>query len=85
MDGRAHRAYHRAQAALERRCSQEPALRARVREGCGKLIDTSIPDGQRMSFSNDPQCLSDGGRLVGQQLVPIHLSRNSRRGNNAPV
>ncbi|WP_291052154.1 hypothetical protein [Herbiconiux sp.] len=39
-----------------------------------------------MAFTADhPQALGNGGRLVGQQLVSMHLRCNSRKSDHAPV
>jgi hypothetical protein len=88
-DGKGHRAYRRAQAALKRRTKNENlpcGYGSPTGEGCGQPIDTTLESGHRMSFTADhPEALDNGGRLVGQQLVPMHLSCNSRKSNHEPV
>jgi hypothetical protein len=88
-DGKGHRAYRRQQAALKRRTAAENlpcGYNSPTGEGCGQPIDTTLPAGDRLSFTADhPEALDNGGRLVGQVLVPMHLSCNSRKSNNAPA
>ncbi|WP_318656553.1 HNH endonuclease [Scrofimicrobium canadense] len=81
-NGRGHRAYRR----------QQAALKARVKRlnlpcyWCGQPIDTDLPGTERMSFTADhPDALANGGRLVGQQLQPMHRSCNSRKGNREDI
>jgi hypothetical protein len=88
-DGKGHRAYRRQQAALKLRTKNENlpcGYGSPTGEGCGLPIDTSLDSRDAMSFTADhPQALENGGRLVGQQLVPMHLRCNSRKSNHAPV
>jgi hypothetical protein len=85
-DGKGHRAYRRQQAALKRR-TRELDLPCGYGSthgwGCGNHIDTDLPAGHRMSFTADHDtALNNGGRLLGP-LVPMHLSCNSRKSDNA--
>lgn len=86
-DGKGHRAYRRQQAALKRRTRVEnlPCGHGSPSGwGCGESIDTTLPDTHRMSFTADhDNAIANGGRLVGQVLVPMHRSCNSRKSNHA--
>ncbi|RKE60450.1 HNH endonuclease [Microbacterium sp. AG238] len=88
-DGKGHRAYRRKQAALKRRTARENlpcGYGSPTREGCGQPIDTTLPKSERMSFTADhPEALENGGHLTRQDLVPMHRSCNSRKGDNAPI
>lgn len=88
-DGKGHRAYRRKQEALKRRTKRENlpcGYGSPTGDGCGEPIDTTLPKGDRMSFTADhPEALDNGGHLVTQTLVPMHLGCNSRKGNRAPV
>jgi len=88
-DGKGHRAYRRQADSLRRRTKNDDlpcGYGSPTGEGCGQHIDTTLPAGHRMSFTADhPYALANGGRLVGQVLVPMHLSCNSRKGDHAPV
>ena len=88
-DGKGHRAYRRQQAALKRRTAHENlpcGYGSPTGEGCGQPIDTTLPSTHRLSFTADhPEALDNGGRLVGQVLVPMHLTCNSRKGNPAEI
>lgn len=86
-DGKGHRAYRRQQAALKRRTKAEN-LRCGYGSpsgwGCGEPIDTDLGSKHRMSFTADHDvALGNGGRLVGQVLVPMHRSCNSRKNDHA--
>lgn len=87
-DGKGHRAYRRKQAALKRRTAREnlPCGYGSTHGwGCGEPIDTKLPAGKRLSFTADhDDALDNGGSLLGF-LVPMHLSCNSRKSNNAPA
>lgn len=87
-DGKGHRAYRRQQAALKRRTAREhlPCGYGSTHHwGCGEQIDTTLPPGDRMSFTADhDDALANGGRLLGH-LVPMHLSCNSRKSDHAPT
>ncbi len=87
-DGKGHRAYRRKQAALKRRTRVEhlPCGHGSTHGwGCGEQIDTTLPAGDRMSFTADhDDALDNGGHLLGH-LVPMHLSCNSRKSNHAPA
>ncbi|MGN7861466.1 hypothetical protein ACTJI8_12870 [Microbacterium sp. 22303] len=86
-DGKGHRAYRRAQAALKRRTRVEHlpcGYGSPSGWGCGEQIDTTLDYRDRMSFTADhDQALANGGRLVGQVLVPMHKSCNSRKSDHA--
>ncbi|MFJ4038214.1 hypothetical protein ACIPVB_09005 [Microbacterium sp. NPDC090007] len=88
-DGKGHRAYRRKQDALKRRTARDNlpcGYGSPTGEGCGDTIDTTLPPGHRLSFTADhPVALENGGDLVRQELVPMHLACNSRKGKNAPV
>jgi len=88
-DGKGHRAYRRQQAALRRRTRAEnlPCGYGSMHGwGCGEPIDTELPSKDAMSFTADhDQALANGGKLVGQVLVPMHLRCNSRKSDHAPV
>ena len=88
-DGKGHRAYRRQQASLKRRTAND-ALPCGYGSphgwGCGEQIDTTLPKEDAMSFTADhTEALGNGGKLVGQVLVPMHRSCNSRKGDNAAV
>lgn len=52
--------------------------------GCGEPIDTTLPATARMSFTaHHDLALGNGGKLVGQILVPMHRACNSRKGDHA--
>lgn len=88
-NGKGHRAYRRAQAALKRRTKNEllPCGHGSPSGwGCGEQIDTDLHHSDRMSFTADhDDALANGGKLVGQVLVPMHRSCNSRKSNHAPT
>ncbi len=88
-NGKGHRAYRRAQAALKRRTKAEnlPCGYGSTNGwGCGEPIDTDLPATHRLSFTADhDDALANGGRLVGQLLVPMHRACNARKGNAAPT
>lgn len=88
-DGKGHRAYRRQQSALKRRTKAEnlPCGHGSPSGwGCGEHIDTDLPAKHRMSFTADHDtAIANGGRLVGQVLVPMHRSCNSRKGDAAEV
>lgn len=88
-DGKGHRAYRRQQAALKRRTKIEHlpcGYSSPSGWGCGEQIDTDLPSTDAMSFTADhDEALANGGRLVGQTLVPMHRRCNSRKSNIAPV
>jgi hypothetical protein len=88
-DGKGHRAYRRQQAALKRRTAIEDLKCGHGSPngwGCGEPIDTTLDSKDPMSFTADhPDAIDNGGRLVGQALVPMHLRCNSRKSNIAPV
>jgi hypothetical protein len=81
-DGHGHRAYRRAQAALKRRTRDEQLPCT----WCGGAIDTSLPEGDAMSFTADhPQALASGGRLAGQDLQQMHRKCNAQKSDNVDV
>lgn len=88
-DGKGHRAYRRKQDALKRRTKNEhlPCGYASPSGwGCGEQIDTTLDYKHRMSFTADHDvAIDNGGSLVGQVLVPMHRSCNSRKSNHAPA
>jgi 5-methylcytosine-specific restriction endonuclease McrA len=86
-DGHGHRAYRRKQDQLKRRTARENLVCGHGGDyGCGLPIDTTLPREHRMSFTADhPQAIKHGGHLVKQELVPMHKSCNSRKGDHATV
>lgn len=86
-DGKGHRAYRRQQGALKRRTKAQDlpcGYGSPSGWGCGEHIDTDLPAGHRMSFTADhDDALANGGRLAGGLLVPMHLTCNSRKNDNA--
>lgn len=79
-NGKGHRAYRRKRDALKRRTANEGL----VCGACGGAIDTTLPAGHPQSFTADhPEALARGGHLVRQDLVPMHLSCNARKGDTA--
>ena len=86
-DGAGHRAYRRKRAALKRRTARDNLPCGHGSNyGCGQPIDTTLPARDRMSFTADhPKALINGGHLVKQDLVPMHMSCNSRKGDAAEV
>ncbi|WP_368499468.1 hypothetical protein [Herbiconiux sp. A18JL235] len=88
-DGKGHRAYRRAQAALKKRTRAEQlpcGHQSPSRWGCGEQIDTTLGSKDAMSFTADHDIvLGNGGRLVGQALVPMHRRCNSMKNDHATV
>ena len=88
-DGKGHRAYRRQQAALKRRTRDEHlpcGYGSPSGWGCGEPIDTTLPHTDRMAFTADHDiALENGGRLVGQVLIPMHMACNSRKRDHAAV
>lgn len=86
-NGHGHRAYRRKQAALRRRTATDNLPCGHGSPfGCGQPIDTTLPAGQRLSFTADhPTAIANGGHLVRQELVPMHMGCNSRKGDAAQV
>lgn len=86
-NGKGHRAYRREQDALKRRTKAQdlPCGHGSASGwGCGEHIDTELPHTHRLSFTADhDDAIANGGRLVGQVLVPMHRSCNSRKSNHA--
>lgn len=77
-NGKGHRAYRRQQAALKRRTQRLnlPCV------WCGQPFDFALHYNDKMAFTADhPQALANGGKLLGQQLQPMHKGCNSRRGD----
>ena len=85
--GKGRKAYLRKREALKRRVAREGLTCGHGSDyGCGKPIDTTIPYPNRMSFSADhPTALANGGHMVRQELVPMHLGCNSSKGDAATV
>lgn len=86
-DGKGHRAYRRQQAALKRRTQVQHLSCGHGSPsgwGCGEQIDTTLPATDKRSFTADhDEAIANGGRLVGQVLVPMHRDCNARKGDNA--
>jgi hypothetical protein len=86
-DGEGHRAYRRQQAALRRRTKAQhlPCGHGSPSGwGCGEQIDTDLPATDKRSFTADhDDAIANGGKLVGQALVPMHRDCNARKGNHA--
>lgn len=81
-DGVGGRAHRRASQALRRRTR----LEGLVCGWCGEPIDTTLPVGDRMSFTADhPEAVAGGGALVGQQLVPMHWKCNAAKNDSVAV
>ena len=85
--GRGRKAYLRKRDALKRRTARDNLTCGHGGPyGCGQPIDTTIPYPDRMSFSADhPTALANGGHLVTQTLIPMHLGCNARKGDAAEV
>ncbi|GLJ78670.1 hypothetical protein [Microbacterium imperiale] len=86
-DGVGHRAYRRKQAALKRRTARENlpcGYGSPSGWGCGEHIDTTLPHNHKREFTADHDvALGNGGKLLGQVLVPMHRDCNSRKNDNA--
>lgn len=86
-DGKGHRAYRRSQAALKRRTATQHlpcGYGSTSGWGCGEQIETTLPSTHKRSFTADhDDALANGGKLVGQVLVPMHRDCNARKGDNA--
>lgn len=86
-DGKGHRAYRRQQAALKRRTRDENlpcGYGSPSGWGCGEPIDTTLDYRHKRSFTADHDiALGNGGRLIGQPLVPMHRNCNSRKSDHA--
>jgi hypothetical protein len=86
-NGVGHRAYRRKQAALKRRTARENlpcGYGSPSGWGCGQSIDTTLPATDRWSFTADhDEALGNGGKLLGQVLVPMHRRCNSLKSDNA--
>lgn len=87
-DGKGKAAYKRKRAALKRRTREENlpcGYGSPHGFGCGEPIDTTLDRRHPMSFTADHITpLAHGGHLLGP-LVPMHLSCNSRKGDNLPA
>lgn len=88
-DGKGHRAYRRSQERLKRRTRIENlpcGYGSPSGWGCGEPIDTTLDHRDKLSFTADhDKAIANGGSLVGQVLIPMHRSCNSRKSDNAPV
>ena len=88
-DGKGKAAYKRKREQLKRRVQGEGltcGYGSPTGEGCGQPIDVTLPRNHRLSFTADhPTALGNGGHLVAQDLVPMHLACNSRKGDHAPA
>lgn len=85
--GRGYKAYRRKRAALRRRVEREGLVCGQGGNyGCGEPFDLTVPYPEPMSFSADHDtALSNGGHLTKQDLIPMHLGCNSRKGDAAEV
>jgi hypothetical protein len=88
-DGKGHRAYRRQLATLKRR-TKELDLPCDYGSpsgwGCGEHIATDLDPNDRMAFTADhDEAIANGGKLVGQVLVPMHRRCNSMKGDSAAV
>lgn len=78
-NGKGHRAYRRAQAALKRRAKAQNVPCS----VCGEAIDyDGDPQGRRSFTADHPVALKNGGSLVGQELVVMCRSCNARKGDH---
>ena len=73
--GKGGRAYQRQRATLMRRCQAE----GRGCANCGQPFDWDNPNSARGFTADHPIALANGGRLLGQQLVPLCRSCNARK------
>ena len=71
--------YQRRQQALKRRCK---ALGIGC-SNCGAAFDFDDHNSPRGFTVDHPVALANGGRLLGQQLVPMCRSCNARKGATA--
>lgn len=76
-NGRGHRAYRRAQAALAARYKASGA----PCPGCGRPFDWERPQSTRGFTADHPLALNNGGGLLGQQLVARCRGCNARKGD----
>lgn len=85
--GKGYKAYLRKRTALKRRVARDNLPCGHGSDyGCGQPFDLTIQYPDRMSFSADhPEALKNGGHLVRQDLIPMHLGCNARKGDAAPV
>ncbi|WPO87863.1 hypothetical protein SCB71_06370 [Herbiconiux sp. KACC 21604] len=88
-DGKGHRAYRRAQASLRQRTKEQHlpcGYGSPSGWGCGEQIDTTLDARHARSFTADHDvAINNGGRLVGQTLVPMHRACNARKSDHATV
>lgn len=85
--GRGYKAYRRKRAALKRRVERENLpCGYGGNYGCGEGFDLTLKYPHKMSFSADhPDALNNGGHLLKQDLIPMHLGCNSRKNDAADV
>ncbi|MDA4893288.1 hypothetical protein PFZ55_41150 [Streptomyces sp. MS2A] len=85
--GRGYKAYRRKRAALRRRVEREGLPCGYGGNfGCGEPFDLTLQFPDPMSFSADhPDALINGGHLLKQTLIPMHLGCNSRKNDAAEV
>lgn len=79
-NGRGHRAYRRAQAALAARYKRNgwPCPE------CGEPFDWDNPQSSHGFTADHPLALNNGGKLLGQKLVAMCRGCNSRK-NDIPA
>ena len=75
--GHGGRAYERQRDALKRRCQST----GQGCTNCGQPFDYNNPNSPRGFTADHPNPLAAGGRLLGQQLVPLCRSCNARKGD----
>ncbi len=75
-NGRGHRAYRRAQAALANRYKRNnwPC------PSCGEPFDWERPQSARGFTADHPLAIVNGGKLIGQKLRPMCRGCNARKG-----
>lgn len=85
--GRGYKAYRRKRAALKRRVEREGLVCGQGGNyGCGEPFDLTLEYPHKRSFSADhPDALNNGGHLLKQTLIPMHLGCNSRKNDAAEV
>lgn len=76
--GKGSAAYQRQQQALKRRCR---ALGLGC-QNCGVEFDFDDHNSPRGFTADHPEAIANGGRLLGQKLVPLCRACNARKGKH---